>query len=121
MATMQFRILHEEFKEIVGALQRQYVIGEIQGTNEGLETNEEKVEGIVAFLQDFMIDMENEKKRILTQIEQLKKDKNNLAQRLSNENFLQKAPPEVVEQEKLRLVNQENKAKELETLIRHLE
>jgi len=60
MATMQLRVLHEEFRQIVESLQREYVRGEIRGTIEVLETDEEKVEEIVDFLQEFMIDMSNE-------------------------------------------------------------
>lgn len=60
MVTIQLRMSQEEFIRIVEALQRRRVIGELRGTIEVLKTEEEKVEEIVEFLQDLMIDVDNE-------------------------------------------------------------
>ena len=51
MATMQFRVSHDEFARIVKALQQ------ILETD---EEDEEKVEIIISFFQEFMIDMDTE-------------------------------------------------------------
>jgi len=51
MATMQFRVSQDEFVRIVKALQQ------ILETD---EEDEEKVEIIISFFQEFMIDMDTE-------------------------------------------------------------
>ncbi len=60
MATMQFRVSRDEFARIVKSLQRKYIIGAIRGTIDVLETDEEAIERIADFFQEFMIDMEIE-------------------------------------------------------------
>jgi len=67
-----------------------------------------------------LIDVPQEKKRILAQIEKQKRDKQGLSQRLKSKNFLQKAPPEVVEKERARLTGIEAQIKDLEQVIKNL-
>mgnify|MGYP000858189561 FL=1 len=50
-----------------------------------------------------MIDLDKEKSRITSELEQLKKDRAGIDSRLSNEAFVSKAPAAVVEKERGRL------------------
>ena len=68
-----------------------------------------------------LIDITEEKKRILAQIEEQKKASTGINKRLQNENFVKKAPKDVVAKEKERLESLEAKTKELETTIKNLE
>lgn len=68
-----------------------------------------------------IIDIERERKRILTQIERQKKDHDNLTKRLKNKSFLDKAPAEVVEKERNRLNLLDTKVQDLEHVINTLE
>jgi len=68
-----------------------------------------------------IIDVEKEKKRIVSQIEQHKRDMTNLDKRLKNKNFTSKAPPEVVEKEKARLDSLKIKVVDLDLIIKNLE
>jgi valyl-tRNA synthetase len=67
-----------------------------------------------------IIDIEKEKNRMLKQIEEFQRSVAGLANRLNNEGFVQKAPPEVVEKEKNRLADLQLKIKELEAVIQSL-
>ena len=63
MAIMQFRVSQEEFTRIVESLQRECVIGEIMCELQGIkkfESDEDKFEDIIDFIQEFMIDMDTE-------------------------------------------------------------
>ena len=61
-----------------------------------------------------VVDLEKEKQRITGQLTQQKKAADNLSKRLQNENFVSKAPQDVVDKEK-------NRLKELEANISALE
>ncbi len=76
------------------------------------------VEGVkCAVLLEGLIDLEQEKQKITTQIEELKKASQGLSQRLGNQKFLERAPKDIVEKEKERLQSLENKIKELHGVL----
>ena len=63
MATMQFRVSQDEFVRIVKALQQILETGEIMCELQGIkkfESDEDKFEDIIDFIQEFMIDMDTE-------------------------------------------------------------
>jgi valyl-tRNA synthetase len=64
-----------------------------------------------------LIDIKQEKKRMLDQITEQKKVSKNLSSRLKNKDFLRKAPKDVVDKEKTRLETITNRIKELETIV----
>lgn len=68
-----------------------------------------------------LIDIEQEKDRIKKQLDQDKKNMTNLEKRLSNENFVSKAPVDVIEKEKERLNAFTKKITEMETVLQGLE
>ncbi|HBR15544.1 MAG TPA: valine--tRNA ligase [Candidatus Omnitrophica bacterium] len=68
-----------------------------------------------------LIDVEQEKKRILTQIEEQRKAAESLSKRLQNPQFVEKAPGDVVQKERERLAGLEQKNNELQQAIAHLE
>jgi len=68
-----------------------------------------------------VIDVEKEKQRILKQIEEQAKLSEGIDKRLSNKNFVSKAPKEVVQKEKERLESMKLKIKELKEIIKNLE
>ncbi|MDP2654466.1 MAG: valine--tRNA ligase [Candidatus Omnitrophota bacterium] len=67
-----------------------------------------------------VIDVEKEKRRILEQIAQFKKDSAGLSGRLANQSFLAKAPHDVVKKEQERLAALTGKIQELDGVIRNL-
>ncbi len=67
------------------------------------------------------IDVQEEKQRILNQMNEQERFVKGLSERLTNEGFLQKAPPDVVEKEKERLTSLQNKVQELKKVIESLE
>lgn len=67
-----------------------------------------------------LIDIEQEKKRIIIQKDQHTKNCVSLEKRLGNQKFLDKAPEAVVAKEKERLVTLKDKIKELETVIQNI-
>jgi valyl-tRNA synthetase len=68
-----------------------------------------------------LIDVKQEKKRMLDHIAGQKKVSTGLTSRLSNKDFLAKAPKEVVAKEKVRLDSINTKIKELEKVVSGLE
>ncbi len=68
-----------------------------------------------------IIDVEKEKERIAGEVKDQKKAFETLSQRLKNKEFLRKAPEEVVEKERRRLVSLETKVMELKKAIANLE
>ncbi|MBZ0165156.1 MAG: class I tRNA ligase family protein, partial [Candidatus Omnitrophica bacterium] len=68
-----------------------------------------------------LIDIAQEKKRIAKKLEDLKKNHTALDKRLNNDNFLAKAPAEVVAKEKERLAAFGHEISELETVLRNLQ
>ncbi len=66
------------------------------------------------------VDIEGEKQRLQAQLAQLTKSFDDLSSRLKNENFLKKAPAEVVDKERVRLESMQNKIKELNETIKNL-
>ncbi len=70
-----------------------------------------------AVLLEGLIDLDQEKQKIINQIAELKKASKGLSQRLGNEKFLERAPKDIVEKEKQRLQSLENKIKELEGVM----
>ena len=64
-----------------------------------------------------LIDVKEEKKRMINQISEQKKASTGLTNRLKNKDFLKKAPKEVVEKEKTRLDSINTKIKELEKVV----
>ncbi|HQP10579.1 MAG TPA: valine--tRNA ligase [Candidatus Omnitrophota bacterium] len=67
-----------------------------------------------------LIDVNEEKKRMLGQIEEQKRAAANLAARLKNKDFLKKAPQDIVDKEKARLAALNTKITELEKVISSL-
>ncbi|MCA9405893.1 MAG: valine--tRNA ligase, partial [Candidatus Omnitrophica bacterium] len=65
-----------------------------------------------------VIDLEKEKARMNKEAESLQKAIDNLDKRLSNKNFLEKAPVDVVTKEKDRLSEMREKLKKLESVIK---
>ena len=70
-----------------------------------------------------VVDLEKEKKRIMKTLDNQKNAAHSLANRLSNKNFLDKAPEEVVakEKERLAVLRTECAELELELVILNLE
>ena len=93
--------------------------------DENIEPPQNAATGMVGKIKFFIplgiIDIDKERKRILDQIEQQKKNAGNLSKRLKNENFVNKAPKDVVAKEKARLALLENKIHELEQVIQNLQ
>ncbi len=67
-----------------------------------------------------VIDLEKEKKRILAEIDQTKKAGETLAARLNNDDFVKRAPEDVVAKDKERLTLLQTKIRELELVISSL-
>lgn len=67
-----------------------------------------------------IIDVEKEKERIAGEVKNQQKAFETLSQRLKNKEFLRKAPEEVVEKERQRLVSLETKVMELKKVIANL-
>ena len=85
----------------------------------------EAARGLVGQIKFFVplagvVDVNKEKERILKQIAEQTNALQNIAARLTNAAFLQKAPPEIVEKEKLRLQSLETKIRELQEAIQTL-
>ena len=68
-----------------------------------------------------IIDVAKEKARIADQIAKLEKARINLAARLQNENFLKKAPEEIINKEKERLTKIEHEIEELKLVVANLD
>ena len=64
-----------------------------------------------------LIDLDKERKRIETEIENYRQTCENLSKRLADDHFLKKAPKEVVEKEKVRLSDLSAKIKECERTL----
>jgi valyl-tRNA synthetase len=64
-----------------------------------------------------LIDIDKEKDRMLDQIKEQKKASKALSGRLKNKDFVNKAPRDVVEKEKVRLDSINSKIKELEKAV----
>ncbi len=67
-----------------------------------------------------IIDLEKEKKRIETEIENCRQTCENLSTRLRDENFLKRAPKEVIEKEKVRFAELDAKIKELKKTLHEI-
>jgi valyl-tRNA synthetase len=67
-----------------------------------------------------VIDLEKEKKRILEQIIQLEKSVLGITQRLTNEDFVKKAPPEVIQKDQERLSVMQKEIQDLRAVIASL-
>ncbi len=68
-----------------------------------------------------IIQVETEKKRLQTQLEEIKKSRVSLGQRLASQEFLSRAPGDIVEKEKSHLKDLEIKRLELEQILNNLE
>ena len=68
-----------------------------------------------------IIDIEKEKKRIATLIEENDRASNGISQRLKNKGFVDKAPKEVVEKDRERLKTLKTKTEELKIIISTLQ
>ena len=68
-----------------------------------------------------VIDVQKEKNRILKQIEVQKKTSQGLQKRLKNNEFLKKAPPDIIAKEQERLDNIKKTIKGLKEIIKNLE
>ncbi|MFA5629303.1 MAG: valine--tRNA ligase [Dehalococcoidales bacterium] len=80
------------------------------------------LEGIeIVIPMQSMVDIEAEKKRIGKEIEQLDNDVARLKNRLSDEAFLTKAPPQVVDKEKANLAAREDKLAKLREHLSHIQ
>ncbi len=64
-----------------------------------------------------LIDINAEKQRLLKNIDKISKEKTSLERRLNNPQFVEKAKKEVVEQNKIELLDLENKLKDLNSLL----
>ncbi len=73
------------------------------------------IKGIVPLGE--LIDVDEEKKRMLGQITEQRKVSSRLTSRLKNKDFLKKAPKEVVDKEKIRLDSINTKIEELEKVV----
>lgn len=79
------------------------------------------VVGEIEIFVSGVVDLEKEKARLAKQRDQLQKRVEGAGRKLSNENFLQKANPEVVERERARLGELETELKVVEENLRGLE
>ncbi|PLV57190.1 valine--tRNA ligase [Thermotoga sp. SG1] len=68
-----------------------------------------------------LIDFEKEKERLKQNMEKIKKEIDRLEKKLSNKDFLEKAPEEVVEETKERLESNIERIKRLEAILKDLE
>ncbi|HOM27502.1 MAG TPA: valine--tRNA ligase, partial [bacterium] len=68
-----------------------------------------------------IINISEEKEKKLKEIEKLKEILSNIENRLKNEEFLKKAPPEVIENEKNKKIEIEEKIKNLQKDIQFIE
>ncbi|HQP11629.1 MAG TPA: valine--tRNA ligase, partial [Candidatus Omnitrophota bacterium] len=68
-----------------------------------------------------IIDVLQEKKRITQQLQDIQKFITNLDRRLGNDAFVQKAPADVIQKERERLIDFQNKKQELEKLLNSLD
>jgi len=68
-----------------------------------------------------IIDVQEEKKQIVQQLQDIQKFITNLSQRLGSGAFIQKAPADVVQKERERLIDFQNKKQELEKLLNSLD
>ncbi|MCR4337362.1 MAG: valine--tRNA ligase [Candidatus Omnitrophica bacterium] len=67
-----------------------------------------------------LIDVQKEKQRILQDIQEQKKHLTGLSARLENQDFVKKAPPDIVEKDQVRLKTLTIKIKELEEVVQNL-
>ncbi len=86
---------------------------------------ENSAQGMVGTIKFFfplgeIIDIRRERERILKEIEEHKKAYQGIFQRLKDQAFIKKAPLEIIEKDKSRLVNLDLKIKELEEAIKNL-
>ena len=102
-------------------------LGRIQDLTieENLGSIKNTVSGIVGNIKYMLplgniIDVEQEKKKILLQIKEHQKRKTNISKRLGNQGYLQKAPPDVVEKDRGRLEEIHLKIEKLEQVIQSL-
>ena len=86
---------------------------------EGLKNSATGVAGDVKFFIPLgdLIDLAKEKARIAAEVAQMEKSAAAIEGRLSNEGFVQKAPPDVIEKERQRMNEQKAKAAELKTAL----
>jgi valyl-tRNA synthetase len=68
-----------------------------------------------------LIDVQEEKKQLAQQLQDIQKFITSLSQRLNNGAFIQKAPADVVQKERERLIDFQNKKQELEKLFNSLD
>ncbi|MBU0620041.1 valine--tRNA ligase, partial [Patescibacteria group bacterium] len=76
---------------------------EIKETGEKINNAIKATAGEVEIYLINAVDKEKEDARVKKEVENLKKLINNIEQKLSNQEFIQKAPKEIVEKEKKRL------------------
>jgi len=68
-----------------------------------------------------VIDIESEKSKILEQIAEHREARGSIQKRLENKNFVEKAPEDVIEKDRNRLKNLDDKITELDTIVKNLE
>jgi len=67
-----------------------------------------------------LFDVEQEKKRLIKEIEKAEQDRNGIKKKLENENFVSRAPKEIVEMEQGRLLEKEGYLKKVQQAFQQL-
>ncbi len=108
-------------KEISSSIQKLGKVRNLSLTKE-IPAPPESATGLVGKFKIFIplsgiIDLAQEKEKILGQLQEQRQASKNLSNRLKNKEFLKKAPPEVVKKERDRLTTLQTRIKELEKII----
>jgi len=93
--------------------------------HEQLPTIKDAVAGVVDSIKfvlplSGLVDLAKEKEKMRQEIEMTEKSVASLAQRLSNESFTSKAPPEIIEKEQATLIQRKLRIKELREVLKNL-
>jgi len=99
---------------------------EIIKTSDKLEAASNTANGIVGSINlsiplGDVIDVDKERKRVLSQLENQRKQMHSLANRLDNKEFLDKAPSDVIDKETVRLKSMKQTIEKLENLLTNLQ
>jgi valyl-tRNA synthetase len=93
--------------------------------HDDLPVMKDAVAGVVASIKFVLpltglIDLDKEKEKMRQEITMAEKSIAGIAQRLSNESFTSKAPPEVIEKEQATLAQRQQRIKELQDILKNL-